>query len=401
MILALLLAFVVWITATLQADPFVTGEFANLPVALVGQPADTVVHQPTAEGVTVWARAPQSVLESLSPGDFTVTVDLTGVQVGEPVPLPVQVAVDNEAVRIEAVSPAQQIVRLEAVDTLAMSVTIDMQGEVAAGYQLLEPSISPDSVAVKGPVSVLEHVSAVSGTLSVEGAREPVVAQVLVVPRDADGNPVTGLEWTPEQVEVQAGVRKKLGYKPDVTVIPDLRGDPAVGYRQGSVVVEPSTVVLAGLPSVLDALPAFVMTEPVSVTGATENMTVRTTLTVPAGIMVANVQFVTVTLEILPIESSRIVTSVIEVQGLRSDLTASFSPNVVQVILVGPDPILAGLKPNDVRLIVDLFGYTVGVHRVKPVVLVPAGVTVVSVIPETVEVVITPEPAPTPTPGDS
>jgi YbbR domain-containing protein len=143
------------------------------------------------------------------------------------------------------------------------------------------------------------------------------------------------------------------------------------------------------------------MTEPVSVTGATENMTVRTTLTVPAGIMVANVQFVTVTLEILPIESSRIVTSVIEVQGLRSDLTASFSPNVVQVILVGPDPILAGLKPNDVRLIVDLFGYTVGVHRVKPVVLVPAGVTVVSVIPETVEVVITPEPAPTPTPGDS
>jgi hypothetical protein len=41
------------------------------------------------------------------------------------------------------------------------------------------------------------------------------------------------------------------------------------------------------------------------------------------------------------------------------------------------------------------------VHRVKPVVLVPAGVTVVSVIPETVEVVITPEPAPTPTPGDS
>jgi len=401
MILALLLAFVVWITATLQADPFVTGEFANLPVALVGQPADTVVHQPTAEGVTVWARAPQSVLESLSPGDFTVTVDLTGVQVGEPVPLPVQVAVDNEAVRIETVSPAQQIVRLEAVDTLAMSVTIDMQGEVAAGYQLLEPSISPDSVAVKGPVSVLEHVSAVSGTLSVEGAREPVVAQVLVVPRDADGNPVTGLEWTPEQVEVQAGVRKKLGYKPDVTVIPDLRGDPAVGYRQGSVVVEPSTVVLAGLPSVLDALPAFVMTEPVSVTGATENMTVRTTLTVPAGIMVANVQFVTVTLEILPIESSRIVTSVIEVQGLRSDLTASFSPNVVQVILVGPDPILAGLKPNDVRLIVDLFGYTVGVHRVKPVVLVPAGVTVVSVIPETVEVVITPEPAPTPTPGDS
>ena len=400
-ILSLLLAFVIWITATLQADPFVTGEFTNLQIALVGQPADTVVLEPTADRTTVRVRAPQSVLESLAPSDFTVTMDVTGVEVGKSVPVPVHVVVDNRVVRIEAISPAQQTVHLEAVGTVAMSVTIDVQGEVATGYQLLEPTISPDSISMKGPVSVLERVSAVSGTLSIQGVRESVSAKVEVEPRDADGNPVTGVDWTPKQVEVQAGVRKRLGFKPDVTVIPDLRGDPAPGYRQGSVVVEPSTVVLAGLPSILDQLPAFVLTQPVSVTGATENLTVRTTVTVPNGIMVANVQFVTVTLEILPIESSRIVTSAIEVQGLRSNLTATFSPDVVQVILVGPDPILAGLKPSDVRLIVDLFGYTVGVHRVKPVVLVPAGVTVVSVIPETVEVVIVSEPAPTPTPGGS
>ncbi len=400
-ILALLLAFVIWITATLQDDPFVTGEFANLPIALVGQPADTIILQPIVDGITVRVRAPQSVLQSLSAGDFTVTIDMAGVQVGESVPVPVQVKVDNEVVRIEAISPAQQSVRLEAVGALVMSATVDLRGEVATGFQLLDPTISPDSITVTGPASVLEQVSAVSGTLSVAGAREAISAKVGVVPRDVDGNPVTGVEWTPEQVDVQAGMRKRLGYKPDVTVIPDLRGDPAVGYRQGSVVVEPSTVVLAGVPSVLDQLPAFVMTQPVSVAGATENMTVRTTVTVPNGIMVANVQFVTVTLEILPIESSRIVTSVIEVQGLRSNLMAAFSPDVVQVILVGPDPILAGLEPSDVRLIVDLFGYTVGVHRVKPVVLVPDGITVVSVIPDTVEVVITSEPAPTPTPGGS
>ena len=400
-ILSLLLAFVIWITATLQTDPFVTGEFAGLPIVLVGQPADTLVVDPTAESVTVRVRAPQSVLQTLSPGDFTVTIALVGVQVGESVPVPVQVEVANEAVRIEAISPVQQAVHLEAVDTLAMSVTINVLGEAATGYQLGVPTISPDSAAVTGPVSLLEQVVAVSGTVSLKGVRESVSAEVRVAPRDAEGKVVAGLEWTPEQVEVRANVRKRLGYKPDVTVIPDLRGDPAAGYRQGSVVVEPSTVVLAGLPSVLDQLPAFVMTQPVSVAGATEDMTVRATVTVPNGITVANVQFVTVTLQILPIESSRIVTSTIEVQGLRSNLLATFSPNVVQVILVGPDPILADLKPGDVRLIVDLFSYTVGVHRVKPIVLAPAEVTVVSVIPETVEVVITSELAPTPTPGGS
>jgi len=400
-VLALLLAVVIWVTATLQADPFVTGEFANLPITLIGQPADTVLLPPVADRTTVRVRAPQSVLESLSPSDFTATMDVTGVQVGRSEPVPVQVEIDNRVVRIEAISPARLAVHLEAVDTLVMSVTIGVEGEVATGYQLLEPTISPDSVVVKGPVSVLEQVSSVSGTLNVEGVRELVDAKVGVTPRDVDGNPITGLEWTPEQVAVQARVRNRLGYKPDVTVIPDLRGDPALGYRQGSVVVDPSTVVLAGLPSVLDRLPAFVMTRPVSITGATEDMTIRTTLTVPNGVMVANVQFVTVTLDILPIESSRIVTAAIEVQGLSPNLAASFSPNVVQVILVGPDTILSGLKPNDVRVIVDLFSYALGAHRVKPTPLVLPGITVVSVIPETVEVVIAPAPVPTPTPGDS
>lgn len=400
-ILALLLAVVIWIVATFQADPFVTGEFADLPITLVGQPADTVVVQPSVDRTTVRVRAPQSVLQSLSSNDFSATMDVAGVEVGKSGPVPVKVEIHNQAVRIITYSPAQLTVRLEAVETRTMSVTIGVQGEVATGYQLLDPVITPDSITVKGPESVLDQVSTVSGTLSVAAAREPVVAQVIVVPRNADGDLLTDLDWTPQRVEVQAGVRKRLGYKPDVTVIPDLRGDPASGYRQGSVVVEPSTVVLAGLPSALDRLPAFVMTQPVSVTGATENMTIRTTLTVPNGIMIANVQFVTVSLEILPIESSRIMTAAIETQGLRSNLVATFSPSVVQVILVGPSTILSELKPNDVRLIVDLFGYTQGVHRVKPVVLRPAGITGVSVIPETVEVEILPAPALTPVPDDS
>ncbi|MBN1136868.1 MAG: hypothetical protein JXM73_09790 [Anaerolineae bacterium] len=400
-ILALLLAFVIWIAATLQADPFLTGEFSNLQITLVGQPANTVILQPAADRATVRVRAPQSVIQSLSAGDFTATMDLSNVEVGTSVPIPVRVVVDNQVVRIEAITPAQQTVRLEAVGSLAVPVSIDVRGEVATGYQLLEPTISPGSIVVTGPLSILQQVSAVSGTLSVQGARESVSTNVAVTPRDADGRLVAGVEWAPEQVEVQAGVRRKIGYKPDVTVIPDLRGDPAAGYRQGSVVVEPSTVVLAGLPSVLNQLPGFVMTVPVSVTGATENITIRTTLTVPNGIQVANVQFVTVSLEILPIESSRIMTSVIEIQGLSSNLVAELSPSVVQVILVGPDPILTSLKPSDVRVIVDLFGYTLDVHRIKPVVLVPAGITVVSVIPESIEVEIMPVQVPVQTPGDS
>ena len=399
MILAVLLAFVIWIAATLQSDPFVTGELASLPVTLVDQPPDTVLIQSINERVTVRVRAPQSVLQSLSTSNLAATMNLAGVEVGKPVPVPVQVTTDNAAVRVEAISPAQQMIYLEAMGSITVPVELGLAGEVATGYQLLQPTINPDYVVVRGPMPALGQVSVVSGTLSVSGAREPIVASVAIAPWDAQGSLVAGVSWTPEQIEVQVGVRKRLGFKPDVTVIPDLHGDPASGYRRGSVSVEPSIVTLAGLPSVLDELPGFVRTQPISVTGATGDVTARATLTVPNGVMVVGTQYVTVTLKVLPIESSRIVTAAIEVQGLSPSLAASLSPDFVQVILVGPDTILAELKPNAIQVIVNLFGYGLGAQRVEPVVLAPEGVTVVSVIPQTVEVVISESAAPAPTPG--
>ena len=397
-VLALLLAFVIWIVATLEADPFTSADVPNVPLSVSGQPPNTVLLDPLVDTVTVGVRGPQSELRRLLAADFTATLDISQVPPGVPTTVPVQVHTDKSMVRIESVSPSQQSVSLEAVESITLPVHIALRGEVALGYQAMEPEITPAEVRVSGPASALREVAVVSGTLGIQGAREPVNAEVSVEPLDASGRLVAGVQWTPDRVAVSVGVRKRLGFKPDVTVIPELRGDPAPGYRRGGVTVEPSSVTLAGLPSVLDQLPGFVRTLPITITDATELLTVRTTLTVPQNVTVVDVQFVTVTLEVLPIESSRVVTAPIEVQGLSAGLSATLSPNVVQVILVGPDPVLAALMPGDVRVVVNLFEYTLGVHRITPIVLAPEGVTTVSIIPETIEVVIAPAPAASPTP---
>lgn len=395
-ILALLLAFVIWVAATLEADPFVSITVSNIPVIVTGQPENTVVLQPPVDFVTASVRGPQSELRRLSASDFTATLDLSQVSLGETALVPVDITTNMEIVRILSVSPSQQSVVVEAVESITLSVSIALRGQPAMGYDVQAPVITPGEVHLRGPASVLDQVQVISGTVGLQGARETINTEVAVEPRDAVGRIVAGVEPVPNRVAVQIAVRKKLGFKPDVTVIPELRGDPADGYRRGPVTVEPSTVTLAGLPSLLDQSPAFVRTQPVTITGATQNLSVRTPLTVPNGISVVDVQFVTVTLEVLPIESSRIVTAVIEIQGLASGLSATMSPGDVQVILVGPDPLLSALKPGDVRVVVNLFDYTLGVHRIAPIVLAPAGVSTVSVIPETVEVVIEPEASPRP-----
>jgi YbbR domain-containing protein len=170
--------------------------------------------------------------------------------------------------------------------------------------------------------------------------------------------------------------------------VPDLRGDPASGYRRGSVSVAPSTVTLQGPTAVLAELPGFVTTFPISITGATEDLVVRRPLTVPNSVAVVEGNYVLVTVEILPILSSRTLTRTVEVESLQQGWEATLSPATVQVIVDGPETVLEGLEPESVQVFVNLSGYSLGVHRVEPSYFAPEGVRVVSIIPETVEVVI-------------
>ncbi len=387
-ILALLLAFAVWIAATLQSDPFVSQVFAHVPLTLLYQPQDTVFFEPIAEEVEVDVRAPESVLRDLTVADFEATMNLAGVEPGEPMPVPIQVTSTSEAVRIQSVKPHEQTVHLESVDTITLSVTLDVQGEVATGYLAARPEINPEQVAVQGPLPYLKQVVSVTGSLDIQSAKEDIRQQVVVTPRDAEGRLAPGVQWAPDRVEVLVPVVSRVGFKPDVEVVPDLQVEPAPGYRLGSVSVTPSVVTLKGPPSILNELPGFVETRPVSATGATESLVQFSFLNVPTDVVVVDVNYVTVTIEVLPIQSSRTMTGTVEVVGVPPEWTAVASPQVVDVIVEGPDAVLNELQASDIQILVDLFGYPLGVHRIEPLVLVPGDVAAVSVIPETIEVVI-------------
>jgi len=397
LILALLLAFVIWIAANLQVDAFANREVTSIPVALSGKPDDAVLSDPIAERVSVTVRARESVLERLQAGDFTAMVDLSGVPVGASASIPISVTCSNNAVRIEEVTPPRQSVNLVAVRTVTMPVDLDVKGEPATGFLLNGIGVSPQAVSITGPEPQIAEVVSATVAVDLNGLKEDTVRRLGVALFAQGGQALTDLLLEPASVDVSMSVRRRLGYKPDVEVVPDLRGEPAPGYRLGSVSVEPQTVTLTGLESFLDELPGFVQTLPISVTGATQNLTERSLLTLPSSVVAVGVDYVTVMVEVLAIQSSRAMTSTVEIQGLSLGWTAAPSPEVVAVILEGPDALLTALQPGDLRIRLNVFGLGLGVHRLQPDVLAPEGVSLVTVIPETIEVVISVRPTPAPT----
>jgi YbbR domain-containing protein len=125
-------------------------------------------------------------------------------------------------------------------------------------------------------------------------------------------------------------------------------------------------------------------------------------LNVPEGVLLVGDQTVSVQIDIAPIEDSRPVAfRQVEVIGLTPGLKAQLSPTTVDVILAGPLPVLNSLQLTDVHVRVDLTGLIIGTYQLTPVVIVAQqGVTVQSILPGTVEVVIAKDtgPASTPTP---
>jgi YbbR domain-containing protein len=93
----------------------------------------------------------------------------------------------------------------------------------------------------------------------------------------------------------------------------------------------------------------------------------------------------------------------VEIGGLANEYTATVSPLTVDVIVSGPLPVLDTLTRQDVLVTVDLSGLGPGTHQVIPKVeILISNVTVESILPNTIEVVIslngTPTVTVTPTP---
>jgi YbbR domain-containing protein len=397
-VLALLLAFVVWIAASLQTDSFSDRRFNAIPLVPVNLPEQTVLLDPVADQVVVTVRARESVLADLKASSFEAVLDLGQVQTGVPVVVPVVVTCDNDQVRIEGVDPPSLSVFLAAVESMTSSVMVQVQGQPATGFDVAAPLVTPAEVSIQGPELYLSQVVSVTALMEVAGARRTVTATVAVNLLDANGEPVPEVESIPAEVQVQVPVRSLAQYKPDVAIKAVVHGEPASGYRKGEVAVEPASVTLEGPSSVLDTLPGFVETMPITITGATESLSRQSLLSVPADVGVVEVSYVTVTVEILPILGTRTLTVTMELIRVPAGMKATPVPSQVVLTLEGPDAKLSALKPDDILIVLDLRGQTRGVYLITPDVLAPEGIQVLTVDPETIAVLIEPIPTPTPQP---
>jgi YbbR domain-containing protein len=400
--LAFVLAVVVWVSAVTDSDPDVTQTYPQpIPIEIIGQDTSQIISNDYPTSVNLILRAPRSIWDLMlqNPGDLRAVVDLAGMGPGTH-EVPVQIQIAYRPVKVIATNPATLTLVLEPMITRTLKVNVSIVGEPAPGYQSKTLTVTPSEIVVSGPETQVDKVNQVRAIVNINNLRQDFDASVAVAALDDAKRPVEGVTLLPDSVHVIVPIVQQGGYR-DLAVKIVTTGQVASGYRLTSITVNPPVVtVYSSNPTQVDNLPGYVETESLNLDGANQNIETRLALVLPAGVSAVGDPTVMVQASVSPIESSvTIANKPVEVVGLAPNLSAHISPQTVDVILSGPLPVLDKLIASDVRVVIDLAGFSAGTHQVVPKVeLLVQGIKVESINPATLEVVLsTPLPTPSPT----
>ena len=403
LLLALVLGFAVWMSAVTAADPDETRSLLTVPIEIIGQDPSLIITNDIPASVEVSLRAPHSVWEQLTTQENAVRaiLDLSTLSAGEH-ELPIQILISVRPVQIIFVNPATVTFELEPLAVQTLPVSLTLSGQPAIGYQAGEVTIEPTEVIISGPQSLVDQVARVRVFINLDEVRETIEQAMQIEIVDEKNIPLEGITINPESVHINIPLSQRGGFR-DVAVKVVVHGQVAAGYRLENISVFPPVItVFAEEPELVSELPGVVDTQPLELQDAKQDITTRLALNLPENVTIVGTegaQTVQVQVAISPIQTSVTLPNIpIKLIGLSDALAAQISPQTVDVIISGPLPVLEVLTPQDITVTVDVTGLDIGTHQLTPKLeTLVENVSAESILPGTVEVILSIPPTPTPT----
>jgi YbbR domain-containing protein len=391
LLLSFILAAIVWASAVTSIDPN-EERIYNVPIEVIGQDTDIEILSDIQEQLLMTLYAPRSILDDINKETniLRAWVDLSGLGRGNH-SLTVHYLMPSEIrpLRLVDLSPKSVEISLEELGTKNLPIQTKTPGTPALGYQQGSTAWSDDEVQISGRVSDIERVMTVETSLDITGANEDIRIMVPLLPRDSNGNLVPEVTLTPDRVTVTQTITLLGGYR-NMVVKVVTAGQVAEGYRQTNVTVSPPNVmVFSSDLAMIGQLPGYIETELLDLTDAIDDIETVLALNLPENVSVIGDPNITIQVGVAAIEGSVSISRKVEIISIMPGLSATVSPDTVEVIIFGPIPTLKDLVDVDVRVVIDLTGLEEGVYQLNPeAIILPDRLELEVIFPDTLEVEI-------------
>lgn len=229
--------------------------------------------------VAVTVRTSTETFRQLTPDDFKVSVDATGLTAGDQT-LAVLVTTKKADVTIVSIEPTQISVKLEKMGNVSQKVALDVKGEPAKGYAIGAIDTLEPTVAVNGAESMVSKLADIRGTIQLASTETTnFLSHVTLQAIDHQGNPLA-LTINPAEIDVIVPVLQVVQSK-TVGVKVNVQNMVANSFVE-AVAVDPAVISITGEAMLLQNI-TYVETEPVNPQAlGTNNTTVL--LDLPEGV---------------------------------------------------------------------------------------------------------------------
>jgi YbbR domain-containing protein len=369
----------------------------SIRVDALNQPADASLVQTLPQVTRIRYVAISDPTARATPQSFQATVDLKDVNpLAGPTVVPIRVESVDPRFTVLSWDPPSVQIRLDPLRTKVVKVNV-VTGPTPANLEVRPAVVTPESVTVRGPASVIDRVTSARADVTIEPSGLNVDRDVDLIPVDDVGNRVTPVNVDPSTAHVQIAVLSEPQTH-TVPVNPNVTGTQAAGYEVVSVAVDPAVVTLQLDANQVAAVPAA-DTAPISISGATQDVEADVGLALPLGVVGLEGTTVHVTVTIRAIASTRTFDAGIAPSGARSDLLYSLSVNHALATVGGPLAELQRLEGAAFDLTAPVGGLAPGTHEVTLEANLPIGLTMVGIEPPKITVTVSVPPSAAPSTG--
>ncbi len=139
-------------------------------------------------------------------------------------------------------------------------------------------------MVISGAESLVSKIDHIQATLDLTNARQNINVSIPLQVEDAKGTVISGVSILPDNVQVSLPVIQQGGYR-DMAVKVMTVGNPASGYSLTSVAALPPIVTVYSANSdIIDAMPGYVETSSLDLSGAQADIEKQLGIILPPGV---------------------------------------------------------------------------------------------------------------------
>lgn len=381
-ILSVFFAFTLWLAVYNLEDPTKT---KTLTVNVTIENKDTLENMgkyyEVIEGsnkASFSITAVRSILDKLDESDFTATANMEQIVIDEntgtgtiPIEIECTASVNENSYKLSSTSKNLKVA-LEDLMTKQFVVSARTVGEVKEGYALGGVEVAaPNVLKVSGPKSIVQNITSVVATINVEDMSDAWTSyEVTPVLYDKDGKEIdtTRLTLSNDTVDVTAEI---LNTK-EVTIAVQPSGTPADGYTVTAITSDPTTILLKGDKSVLNAINTIEIPDNIiSIAGKDKDVkaTIDVSEYIPEGVTLVDPEQTSIDItvsigkikeKVFSISSENII-----VTGQSTQTKVEFDLSTIAVHVSGLEEDIASLSNETLSGSIDVTYLPIGIHEVE------------------------------------